>query len=116
VQNRTGRVVAERNAVDFDDGETRQGKQTRAKAQILLDPRGAPGLKYSSGMGAAVTVPALRVERLFKRLGACRALDRGAVRLHGAPAALCARYAEPHLERPCLKCIRTDGLGSAARA
>ena len=43
-------------------------------------------------------------------------LDRGAVRFRGAPAALCERYAEPHLERAYLKCIRTDGHGSAARA
>jgi hypothetical protein len=32
-------------------------------------------------------------------------LDRGAVRFDGAPAALCARYDEPNLERAYLRCI-----------
>ena len=33
-------------------------------------------------------------------------LDRGAVRFDGAPAALCALYDEPNLERAYLRCIR----------
>ena len=33
-------------------------------------------------------------------------LDQGAVRFHGAPAALRERYDEPNLERAYLKCIR----------
>jgi ABC-2 type transport system ATP-binding protein len=33
-------------------------------------------------------------------------LDRGSVRFHAAPAALCERYAEPSLERAYLKCIQ----------
>ena len=32
-------------------------------------------------------------------------LERGTVRFHGAPAALCDRYGEPNLERAYLKCI-----------
>jgi len=32
-------------------------------------------LKYSAGMGPVSTVPAVRVERLAKRFGTCRALD-----------------------------------------
>jgi ABC-2 type transport system ATP-binding protein len=32
-------------------------------------------------------------------------LDRGAVRFHDAPSALCERYSEPNLERAYLKCI-----------
>lgn len=32
-------------------------------------------------------------------------LDRGAVRFHDTPAALCARYDEPNLERAYLRCI-----------
>ena len=32
-------------------------------------------------------------------------LDRGTVRFHGAPAALCERHGEPDLERAYLKCI-----------
>jgi ABC-2 type transport system ATP-binding protein len=35
-------------------------------------------------------------------------LDRGCVRFRGTPAELCARYAEPNLERAFLKCIRGD--------
>ncbi len=42
-------------------------------------------------------------------------LERGRVRFRGAPAELCARYAEPHLERAFLKCIRSDGEQPAAR-
>ena len=36
-------------------------------------------------------------------------LDRGAVRFHGAPAELCARYGDSNLERAFLSCIRSDG-------
>ena len=43
-------------------------------------------------------------------------LERGTVRFRGTPAALCARYAEPHLERAFLKCIREHGDPVAARA
>ena len=32
-------------------------------------------------------------------------LDRGTVRFHGTPAALCERHGEPTLERAYLKCI-----------
>ena len=35
-------------------------------------------------------------------------LERGRVRFRGAPAALCARYAEPDLERAFMKCIRDE--------
>jgi ABC-2 type transport system ATP-binding protein len=35
-------------------------------------------------------------------------LERGRVRWRGTPAALCARYAEPNLERAFLKCIRDE--------
>ncbi len=42
-------------------------------------------------------------------------LERGQVRFRGAPAELCARYAEPQLERAYLRCIR-DGDRPAARA
>jgi ABC-2 type transport system ATP-binding protein len=35
-------------------------------------------------------------------------LERGRVRWRGTPAALCARYAEPDLERAFLKCIRDE--------
>jgi len=41
-------------------------------------------------------------------------LDRGRVRFRGAPAALCARYADPSLERAFMRCIRDDE--PAARA
>jgi ABC-2 type transport system ATP-binding protein len=41
-------------------------------------------------------------------------LERGRVRFRGAPAALCARYADPSLERAFMRCIRDDQ--SAARA
>jgi ABC-2 type transport system ATP-binding protein len=41
-------------------------------------------------------------------------LERGRVRFRGAPAALCARYADPSLERAFMRCIRDDR--SAARA
>jgi len=41
-------------------------------------------------------------------------LDRGRVRFRGAPAALCARYADSSLERAFMRCIRDDE--SAARA
>ncbi len=40
-------------------------------------------------------------------------LDRGRIRFRGAPAALCARYAEAHLEGAFMRCIRDDE--SAAR-
>jgi len=43
-------------------------------------------------------------------------LERGRVRFRGAPAELCARYAEPQLERAYLKCIRSDDRRPAARA
>jgi ABC-2 type transport system ATP-binding protein len=33
-------------------------------------------------------------------------LERGRVRFRGAPAALCARYADPSLERAFMRCIR----------
>jgi ABC-2 type transport system ATP-binding protein len=35
-------------------------------------------------------------------------LERGRVRFRGAPAALCARYADPSLERAFMRCIRDD--------
>jgi ABC-2 type transport system ATP-binding protein len=35
-------------------------------------------------------------------------LDRGAVRFHGTPAALCARYGEAGLELAFMRCIRDD--------
>jgi len=35
-------------------------------------------------------------------------LDRGKIRFRGAPAALCARYAEPRLEGAFMRCIRDD--------
>ena len=35
-------------------------------------------------------------------------LDRGAVRFHGPPAALCARYGEARLELAFMRCIRDD--------
>ena len=35
-------------------------------------------------------------------------LDRGRVRWRGSPAALCARYGEPNLERAFLNCIRDE--------
>jgi len=41
-------------------------------------------------------------------------LERGRVRFRGAPAALCARYADPSLERAFMRCIRDER--SAARA
>jgi ABC-2 type transport system ATP-binding protein len=41
-------------------------------------------------------------------------LERGRVRFRGAPAALCARYADPSLEQAFMRCIRDDR--SAARA
>ena len=34
-------------------------------------------------------------------------LEKGTVRFHAAPAALCERYREPNLERAYLKCIRS---------
>jgi ABC-2 type transport system ATP-binding protein len=41
-------------------------------------------------------------------------LERGRVRFRGAPAALCARYADPSLERAFMRCVRDEQ--SAARA
>ena len=41
-------------------------------------------------------------------------LERGRVRFRGAPAALCARYADPSLERAFMRCIRDEH--SEARA
>jgi ABC-2 type transport system ATP-binding protein len=35
-------------------------------------------------------------------------LERGRVRFRGTPAGLCARYAEPNLERAFMKCIRDE--------
>ena len=35
-------------------------------------------------------------------------LDRGRIRFRGAPAELCARYSEPHLERAFMRCLRGD--------
>jgi ABC-2 type transport system ATP-binding protein len=35
-------------------------------------------------------------------------LERGRVRFRGAPAALCARYAETSLERAFMRCIRDE--------
>jgi len=35
-------------------------------------------------------------------------LERGRVRFRGAPAALCARYADPSLERAFMRCIRDE--------
>jgi ABC-2 type transport system ATP-binding protein len=40
-------------------------------------------------------------------------LEHGRVRFRGAPAALCARYAEPHLEAAYLRCIREPAAASA---
>ena len=41
-------------------------------------------------------------------------LERGRVRFRGSPRTLCERYAEPHLERAFMKCIR-DEQPEAAR-
>jgi ABC-2 type transport system ATP-binding protein len=35
-------------------------------------------------------------------------LERGSVRWHGPPSALCARYAEPRLEQAFMRCIRGE--------
>ena len=43
-------------------------------------------------------------------------LDGGALRFCGDPAALCARYAEPQLERAFIRCIRSHGERAAGRA
>jgi ABC-2 type transport system ATP-binding protein len=43
-------------------------------------------------------------------------LDGGTVRFRGAPAELCARYAEPNLERAFLRCIRDHAEPAAASA
>jgi ABC-2 type transport system ATP-binding protein len=43
-------------------------------------------------------------------------LDRGLIRFHGSPAALCERYDEPQLERAFLRCIRGHGERPAERA
>jgi ABC-2 type transport system ATP-binding protein len=41
-------------------------------------------------------------------------LDRGKIRFRGAPAALCARYAEPRLEGAFMRCIRDDPPAAGA--
>jgi len=41
-------------------------------------------------------------------------LDRGKIRFRGAPAALCARYAEPRLEGAFMRCIRDDRSAAGA--
>jgi ABC-type multidrug transport system ATPase subunit len=33
-------------------------------------------------------------------------LEKGQLRWHGSPAALCARYGEPRLEQAFMRCIR----------
>jgi ABC-2 type transport system ATP-binding protein len=43
-------------------------------------------------------------------------LERGTVRFRGTPAELCARYAEPNLERAFLRCIRDHAEPAAASA
>jgi ABC-2 type transport system ATP-binding protein len=40
-------------------------------------------------------------------------LDRGRLRFRGAPAELCARYAEPRLEAAFLRCLREPAAASA---
>jgi ABC-2 type transport system ATP-binding protein len=40
-------------------------------------------------------------------------LDRGAVRFHGTPAALCARYGEAGLELAFMRCIRDESAAIA---
>jgi ABC-2 type transport system ATP-binding protein len=40
-------------------------------------------------------------------------LERGRVRFRGAPAGLCARYGEQHLERAFMKCIRDEHAAAA---
>jgi len=41
-------------------------------------------------------------------------LDGGKIRFRGAPAALCARYAEPRLESAFMRCIRDDQSAAGA--
>ena len=41
-------------------------------------------------------------------------LERGRVRWRGTPAALCARYADPNLERAFMKCIRDEHAAAQA--
>ena len=41
-------------------------------------------------------------------------LDQGTVRFRGSPAALCARYAQTHLERAFMRCIRDDESAAGA--
>jgi ABC-2 type transport system ATP-binding protein len=43
-------------------------------------------------------------------------LDGGAVRFHGAPAAMCQRFGEASLERAFLRCVRTDGAAAPVDA
>ena len=43
-------------------------------------------------------------------------LERGEIRFRGAPAALCARYAEPRLEGAFMKCIRDEQHAARAQA
>jgi len=41
-------------------------------------------------------------------------LDRGRMRWRGTPAELCARYADPNLERAFMKCIRDEHAAAQA--
>ncbi len=85
-----------------------------------LDPAGRVAVKNVltrlSGEGRALFFTSHVLSDVEELCRGIVVLERGTVRFRGAPAELCARYAEPSLERAFLRCIRDHAEPAAARA
>jgi ABC-2 type transport system ATP-binding protein len=77
-----------------------------------LDPASRIAVKSAIGRlqreGRAVFFTSHVLADVSELASALIVLDHGAVRFDGPPAALCARYNEPNLERAYLRCITVD--------
>jgi len=78
-----------------------------------LDPAGRVAVKSVlqrlGGEGRALLITSHLLTDVEELCSSMAVLDRGTITFRGAPAQLCARYAEPNLERAFLRCIRRDG-------
>ena len=73
-----------------------------------LNPLAAESRPLVHSMSYSVTLLDFGVPAPIGAFSSSAVLDRGRIRFRGAPAALCARYAEPRLEGAFMRCIRDD--------
>ena len=69
-------------------------------------------LRRLSGEGRTLFFTSHVLADVEELCGSMAVIERGRVRFRGAPAALCARYAEPRLESAFMRCIRDDAAAT----